>query len=87
MNFQSIKNVVTSKVGRQLLVAQKHSPAVLFAAGVVGVVGTVVLASRATLKLNEANAEFRLPASLKAVSSCAGPSAAEQNGPPVPAVR
>lgn len=59
MNFQSIKNVVTSKVGRQLLVAQKHSPAVLFAAGVVGVVGTVVLASRATLKLNDVLDDFQ----------------------------
>jgi len=48
-----LKNVITSKVGRQLLHAQKHSPALLFGAGVVGVVTTVVLASRATLKIDE----------------------------------
>jgi hypothetical protein len=38
-------------VGRQLLVVQKHSPHILFTAGVVGVVTSAVLASRATLKL------------------------------------
>jgi len=32
---------------------RKHSPVILFSAGVVGVIGTVVLASRATLKLEE----------------------------------
>ena len=53
MNLQTIKNAVTSRVGRQILTTQKHSPKVLFAAGVVGVVGTVVLAARATLKLEE----------------------------------
>jgi hypothetical protein len=44
---------VTSKLGRQALVVQKHSPTILFAAGAVGVVGTVILASRATLKLDK----------------------------------
>jgi hypothetical protein len=53
VNFKSLSNVLTSKVGRQILHLQKHSPTILFAAGVVGVVGTVVLASRATLKLEE----------------------------------
>lgn len=53
MNFGTIKNVLTSKAGRQLLQLQKHSPRILFVAGVVGVVGTVVLASRATLKLDD----------------------------------
>ena len=53
MNLKSIANVITSKVGRQVLTVQKHSPVILFAAGVVGMVGTVVLASRATLKLEE----------------------------------
>lgn len=48
-----LKNAVTSRAGRQLLKVQKHSPAILFAAGTVGVVGTVVLACRATLKLEE----------------------------------
>lgn len=53
MKLQTIKNALTSKVGRQVLHLQKHSPQILFVAGVVGVVGTVVLASRATLKLDE----------------------------------
>jgi hypothetical protein len=53
MKLKAIANVVTSKVGRQILTAQKHSPTLLFAAGVAGVVATVVVASRATLKLEE----------------------------------
>lgn len=53
MNLDKIKNALTSKLGRQILLTQKHSPTVLFAAGVVGVVTTAVLASRATLKLDE----------------------------------
>jgi hypothetical protein len=53
MKIAGIKNTVTSKVGRQALVAQKHSPTLLFAVGVAGVVTTVVLASRATLKMEE----------------------------------
>jgi len=53
MDFKSLANVVTSKVGRQLLSVRKHSPAILFTAGIVGVVSTVVLASRATLKLSD----------------------------------
>lgn len=49
----NIKNVIMGKVGRHLLKAQKHSPTILFAAGVVGVVGTVVLAVRATMKVEK----------------------------------
>lgn len=48
-----VPEVVSSNVARQLLLAQKHSPAILFGVGVVGVVATVVLASRATLRLEE----------------------------------
>lgn len=48
-----IPNVLTRSVGRQILVAQKNSPRVLFVAGIVGVVGSAVLASRATLKLEK----------------------------------
>jgi hypothetical protein len=51
MNLEQIKTAVTSRTARQVLVAQKHSPRILFAAGVVGVVGATVLACRATLKL------------------------------------
>jgi hypothetical protein len=47
------KTVVTSKAGRQLLKGQKHSPTLLFGAGVIGVVATAVMASKATLKLEE----------------------------------
>lgn len=53
MNLKTIRNVLTSKMGRQILVARKHSPALLFGAGIVGVVATAILASRATLKLDE----------------------------------
>lgn len=48
-----VPNVVSSKLGRQALLAQKHSPTILFAGGVVGVVATTVLACRATLKLDQ----------------------------------
>lgn len=48
-----IPNGISSKLGRTSLLTQKHSPAILFGAGVIGVVATVVLASRATLKLDE----------------------------------
>lgn len=53
MKLATIKNLITSRIGRQILTVQKHSPAILFGAGVVGIVTTVVLASRATLKLEE----------------------------------
>jgi hypothetical protein len=53
MNLQTIKNAATSKVGRQILITKKHSPTLLFAGGVVGIVGTTVLACKATLKLEE----------------------------------
>jgi hypothetical protein len=44
---------ITQKVGRAGLLLQKQSPHLLFGAGIVGVIGTTVLASRATLKLSE----------------------------------
>ena len=53
MNLKGIANVLTSKVGRQILIAQKHSPAILLAAGVVGMGATIVLASKATLNLDK----------------------------------
>lgn len=53
MNLNGLKALVTSKAGRQILTLQKHSPAILFGAGVVGVVGTVVLACKATLKVED----------------------------------
>lgn len=44
---------VTRKVATVVLKSKKHSPAVLFGAGVIGMVGTAVAASKATLKLEE----------------------------------
>lgn len=58
--FQRIQRLQTklptdlaNRVGRGLLHAQKNSPHLLFGVGVVGVVATAVLASKATLKLDE----------------------------------
>lgn len=53
MDRTALKNAVTSKVARQVLLGKKHSPVILFAGGVVGVVATTVLACRATLKVDE----------------------------------
>lgn len=53
MKLKAMRDVLTSRVGRQILKTQKHSPTLLFAAGVAGVVVTTVLASRATLKLEK----------------------------------
>jgi Family of unknown function (DUF6353) len=46
-----VPKAVSRTVGRQILVARKNSPTILFATGVVGVVATTVMASKATLKL------------------------------------
>ena len=46
-----IPEKVTRSFGRQILSAKKSSPHILFAAGVVGVIGATVLACKATLKL------------------------------------
>lgn len=48
-----IPNAVSRKAALALLQGQKHSPAILFGAGVVGVIGTVVLSSKATLKVGD----------------------------------
>lgn len=53
MSIKSLAGKVTSKIGRQVLVAQKHSPAFLFAVGVVGIGASTVLACKATLKLDK----------------------------------
>lgn len=48
-----IPNGVTRAVAKKVLQTKKNSPHLFFAAGVAGVVGTTVLACRATLKLEE----------------------------------
>lgn len=53
MSLRALANVVTSKVGRQILLSQKHSPVIMVATGTVGVVAAGVLACRATLKMDE----------------------------------
>lgn len=67
MNLESLKAIATSKVARQVLQTQKHSPKILFVAGAVGVVGATVLACRSTLKLSDVLTEAE-EASAKAVS-------------------
>jgi hypothetical protein len=46
-----IPEAVTRKVAEQVLLTQKHSPTILFGAGVVGMLSSTVLACRATLKV------------------------------------
>lgn len=48
-----IPEAITQKIAHTGLVASKHAPSYLFGVGVVGVVGSTVLACRATLKLDE----------------------------------
>ena len=52
-----VPEAVLRHLGRQALVIEKNSPTLLFGAGVVGVVGSTVLACRATLKLEEVMAK------------------------------
>ena len=52
MNLDILKAAVTSKAAHQILLLKKNSPSIMFTAGVVGVVGSTVLACKATLKLD-----------------------------------
>lgn len=55
MELATLKNSGLSQtISRQALKVRKNSPHIMFGAGIVGMVGTVVLASKATLKLEEA---------------------------------
>lgn len=53
MSIKTLANKATSKVGRQILITQKHSPVLLLGIGVTGVITTIVLACQATLKVSE----------------------------------
>jgi len=48
-----IPDAISRKVAEQALLAEKNSPTILFGLGVVGMVGSTVLACRATLKLEK----------------------------------
>jgi hypothetical protein len=48
-----IPDAIGRRIGEQQLLASEHAPKVLFVGGVVGMVGSTVLACRATLKLEE----------------------------------
>lgn len=58
------KTIVTGALGRAKLTVKKHSPEILLAAGVVGVVTSAVMACKATTKLDAVleNAKFEIEA-------------------------
>lgn len=51
--FDTIREAATRASGKAHLLLGKHSPTIMFSAGVVGMVATTVLASKATLKLED----------------------------------
>lgn len=53
MNIQAFKAVALKTASRGLLLTQKHSPVILTTLGVAGVITSTILASRATLKLED----------------------------------
>src|SRR5688572_11499370 len=54
-----IPESVTRALSKQLLVARKHSPHILFGAGVVGCITSTVMACKATLKLGDKLDHFK----------------------------
>ena len=57
MNVNDLKTALQLKAGRTNLYLRKHSPEILLGAGLVGMVATVVMASKATLKVHEVTEE------------------------------
>jgi hypothetical protein len=53
MSLKTLANKATSAVGKQVISAQQHVPTFLIAAGIIGVGTSVVLACKATLKLED----------------------------------
>ncbi len=51
--MQLIPHAIGRKIAEQALTAQKHSPTILFGVGIASMVGSTVMACRATLKLEE----------------------------------
>lgn len=62
MNIGKFKDVGTRVFHRGVLTAKKYSPELLTAGAVVGVIGTAILASRATLKAQPMHADMKLEA-------------------------
>lgn len=54
-----IPNTISRSIGRKVLQTKKNSPHIFFAAGLAGVVGSTVLACRATLKLDKTLDEIK----------------------------
>lgn len=50
---------LTRSIAKQILVTKKNSPHIFFAAGILGAVGSTILACRATLKLEETLDEIK----------------------------
>jgi hypothetical protein len=53
MNLQNVKNSITLTMGRGGLILRKYSPEILTGAGIVGIVGSTIMACKATLKADE----------------------------------
>lgn len=59
MNLSVVQATVRRSYGRGSLLVQKHSPEILLGAGLIGFVATVVMASKATLKVHEITDKMR----------------------------
>jgi hypothetical protein len=59
IKLAKISNAITSRAGTKLLAIQGKSPAILFGAGVLGVVTATVMACRATLRLDDVLTEHQ----------------------------